>query len=77
MWDRAPGPCPAESEMEEGGDGQGAAAARASQVRLGFRPSLEQDLADLIFHISFSFPRRKQGLPGPPHSALHPTPPTP
>lgn len=42
MWDRAPGPLPAESEMEEGGEEEGserkgAAAARTGQVRLGFR----------------------------------------
>lgn len=45
MWDRAPGPLPAESEMEEGcekegSERQGAATATTSQVRMGFRTRL-------------------------------------
>lgn len=70
MWDRAPGPLPAESETEEGSEEegserQGAAAARTSQVRLCFRPGQEQDLADLIFHVSFSFPQLQKRTPRP------------
>lgn len=42
MWASAPGPIPAESEMEEGGEDegsrrQGAATARTGQVELGLR----------------------------------------
>lgn len=70
MWDRAPGPLRAESETEEGSEEegserQGAAAARTSQVRLCFRPGQEQDLADLIFHVSFSFPQLQKRTPRP------------
>ena len=66
MWDRAPGPLPAESEMEEGGEEegserQGAAAAMTSQGRLGFRTGTTE------FTMCFSFPQPgNQGLP-PPH----------
>lgn len=62
MWDSAPGPFPAESEMEEGGDDEGslrqrAAAARTGQVRLG-----------LILHAVSPFHSKENGLQGlPPH----------
>lgn len=62
-WDRAPGPLPAESEMEEGGEEegserQGVAAAMTSQVRLGFRTGTTE------FAMCFSFPQPgNQGLP--------------
>lgn len=59
-------PLPAESEMEEGGEEEGserkgAAAARTSQVRLGFRVSgwPREDLAGLTFYVSFFFPQRR------------------
>lgn len=58
MWDRAPGPLPAESEMEEGSGRQGVAAAMTSQVRLGFRTGTTE------FAMCVSFPQPgNQGLP--------------
>lgn len=50
-----------------------------SQVRLGFRPGWEQDPADLIFYVIYSFPHLwKQGLPDPSPTLLFThTPPTP
>ena len=76
IWDRAPGPLPAESEMEEGGEEegserQGAAAAMTSQVRLGFRtrPSASS--------VCSSFPQSGNQPTPPQPTNLYPNPPIP
>ena len=79
MWDRAPGPLPAESKMEEGGEEegserQGAAAATTSQVRLGFRTKPTASSMCSSFPQSGNQPAPPQP---PPLTDLYPNPPIP
>ena len=76
IWDQAPGPLPAESEMEEGGEEegskrQGAAAAMTSQVRLGFRTR------PTASSVCSSFPQSRNQPTPPQPTNLYPNPPIP
>lgn len=76
MWDRAPGPLPAESEMEEGGEEEGserkeAAAARTGQVRLGFRLARRRPGRPLSMSVSPFHGEENRDSQVLPHVALH------
>lgn len=80
MWDRAPGPLPAESEVEEGGEDEKSVRQRAATARSGQLSWVQAWPGAgpgkvLILHVSLSFPQQgKQGLQGCPLRALHPNP---